>query len=130
MAEGDRVHCRHLEVLREHGLVEDDADIRHQQYTLMAMLAGFLTADRLLADRAPDTPEIRADLLTRMVRRVLEAPGPDPVRATAATAAAPESSPSTSTWQSSANRRCVGGSAAENGSGHVRRVRGAPPDMR
>ncbi|KIZ14884.1 TetR/AcrR family transcriptional regulator [Streptomyces natalensis] len=90
IAEGDRVLCRHLEVLREHGLVRDDADIRHQQYTLMATLIGFFTSEGMLADRAPDTPEVRADMLTQMVRSALEAPDPDLVRATAAAAAAPK----------------------------------------
>ncbi|GAU67860.1 hypothetical protein SSP35_05_04270 [Streptomyces sp. NBRC 110611] len=90
MAEGDRITGCQFEVLREHGLLRDDADIRHQQYSLMAIITGFFTAEGLLAERAPDTPEVRADLLARTVHSALETSVPDSVRADAAAAAAPE----------------------------------------
>ncbi|MGG7572373.1 TetR/AcrR family transcriptional regulator [Streptomyces sp. BP-8] len=99
IAHGDRTLYRHLEVLRAHGLLRDDTDLHHQQYTLMAIVTGFFTSEALLHDRAPDTPEVRADLLARTVRSTLEtsvvpghgpcpAPGSDPV-ADAVVAAAP-----------------------------------------
>ncbi|MEU9118432.1 helix-turn-helix domain-containing protein [Streptomyces sp. NPDC048506] len=90
IAETDRMLGRHLQVLREHGLVRDDADVHHQRYSLMATVSGFFSTEALLADRAPDTPEVRADILTWTVRSALETPDPDSVRAVAAAAAAPE----------------------------------------
>ncbi|MEV0372913.1 helix-turn-helix domain-containing protein [Streptomyces sp. NPDC050636] len=91
MAEGERVLCRHLEVLREHGLVRDDTDVTHQRYALMAMATGFFMAEALFFDRAPDAPEVRADILAHTVRSALETPadsGPLADRARAAAAAA------------------------------------------
>lgn len=99
IAHGDRVLCRHLEVLREHGLVRDDTDVQHQRYALLAIVTGFFTSEALLYDRAPDTAEVRADILARTVRSTLETsavsgPPPCPVPAVdparAAAAAAPE----------------------------------------
>ncbi|GAB7032009.1 helix-turn-helix domain-containing protein [Streptomyces sp. NPDC021749] len=88
IVEADRTLRRHLEVLREHGLVRTDTEVRHQQYALMAMATGFLTAETLLYERAPDTPETRAEILARTVRSALEA---DPEHAhRAATAAVPD----------------------------------------
>ncbi|MET9297206.1 helix-turn-helix domain-containing protein [Streptomyces sp. NPDC003077] len=100
---------RQLEILRDHGLVRTDMEVAHQHYALLAMSSGFFSAEVLLADRAPDTPEVRAGLLARTVHDALETPaapappsGPDGTRgdgpedaaldeATAAlTAAAPE----------------------------------------
>lgn len=86
IAEGDRMLCRHLEVLRGHGLVHDDLEVHHQQYALMAMATGFFTGEALLAGRAPAAPEVRADILARTVRGALETPGGQK----AAAAAAPE----------------------------------------
>lgn len=88
MAQGDRMLHRHLEVLREHGLVRDDSEILHQLYSLRAISTGFFTAESLLADRGPATAEVRADLLGQAIRSTLETPVSDPVRATAAAAAA------------------------------------------
>ncbi|WP_043268098.1 TetR/AcrR family transcriptional regulator [Streptomyces sp. CT34] len=86
VALGDRVLRRHLEVLREHGLMYVDTDVRHQQYALMATATGFFTAEALLFDRAPDTPEIRGGIFAESIRRMLETtPSYD-----AAAAAAPE----------------------------------------
>ncbi|MFE0376670.1 TetR/AcrR family transcriptional regulator [Streptomyces inhibens] len=72
IAQGDRALRRHLEVLREHGLVRDDMDVHHQQYALMAMATGFFTSEALLSDRAPDAPEARAEILAHTVRSALE----------------------------------------------------------
>lgn len=72
MGQGDRNLRRHLEVLREHGLVRDDTDVHHQQYALLATSNGFFTAEALLSDRAPDTLEVRADILARTIRSALE----------------------------------------------------------
>lgn len=89
MAQGDQALHRHLEVLREHGLVRDDTKVPHQLYSLRAISTGFFTAEALLADRGPDTTlEIRADLLGQAIRSTLETPVSDPVRAAAAAAAA------------------------------------------
>ncbi|MGW7573042.1 TetR/AcrR family transcriptional regulator [Streptomyces sp. NPDC054765] len=87
IAEGDRLLRRHLEVLREHGLVRDDLEVHHQQYALLATAAGFFTAEALLVGRAPAAPEVRADVLARTIRSALEtSPAPE----AAAAAAAPE----------------------------------------
>ncbi|KOG49047.1 TetR family transcriptional regulator [Streptomyces decoyicus] len=72
MSQGDRHLRRHLEVLREHGLVRADTDVHHQQYALLATSNGFFTAEALLSDRAPDTLEVRADILARTIRSALE----------------------------------------------------------
>lgn len=72
MGQGDRYLRRHLEALREHGLVRDDTDVHHQQYALLATSNGFFTAEALLSDRAPDTLEVRADILARTIRSALE----------------------------------------------------------
>ncbi|MFD8544933.1 TetR/AcrR family transcriptional regulator [Streptomyces sp. NPDC059649] len=72
IAEADRTLRRHLEVLREHGLVRTDTEVRHQQYALMAIATGFFTAETLLYERAPDTPETRAEILAGTVRSTLE----------------------------------------------------------
>ncbi|MGP8300226.1 TetR/AcrR family transcriptional regulator [Streptomyces inhibens] len=72
IAQGDRAMRRHLEVLREHGLVRDDMAVHHQQYALMAMATGFFTSEALLSDRAPDDPEARAEILAHTVRSALE----------------------------------------------------------
>ncbi|UQA90884.1 TetR/AcrR family transcriptional regulator [Streptomyces halobius] len=99
MAEGERVLQRHLEVLREHGLVRTDSDVSHQRYALMAMATGFFMAEALLFDRAPGPAEIRADILAHTVRGALEtrtgSDSPDDGSSTdaavaAAAAAAPE----------------------------------------
>ncbi|TJZ57417.1 TetR/AcrR family transcriptional regulator [Streptomyces piniterrae] len=95
ITEGERALNRHLEVLREHGLVRDDMDVIHQRYALMAVATGFFMAEALLSDRAPDTPETRADILAHTVRSALETPaGSDPAAGrsseAAAAAAAPE----------------------------------------
>ncbi|UZJ30285.1 TetR/AcrR family transcriptional regulator [Streptomyces endophytica] len=88
IVEADRTLRRHLEVLRAHGLVRTDTEVRHQQYALMAIATGFFTAETLLHDRAPDTPGTRAEILARTVRSTLEtAPGHEH---RAATAAVPE----------------------------------------
>ncbi|MGW1378007.1 TetR/AcrR family transcriptional regulator [Streptomyces sp. NPDC002446] len=99
IAHGDRALCRHLEVLRAHGLVRDDTDVHHQRYALLAIITGFFTTEALIYDRAPDTPEVRADILARTVRSALETPAasdpascpaPDSDSVRAAAAAAPE----------------------------------------
>ncbi|MFB6438370.1 TetR/AcrR family transcriptional regulator [Streptomyces sp. NPDC056411] len=88
MAHGERTVCCHLDVLRTHGLVRDDSDVHHQQYTLLAIATGFYTAEALHGDRAPGTPEVRVELLARTVRSALETGGdPERVRDAAAAAA-------------------------------------------
>ncbi|KUL55464.1 TetR family transcriptional regulator [Streptomyces sp. NRRL F-4489] len=61
-----------LEVLRNHGLVRADTDLRHQQYALLSMSTGFFMAEAMLYDRAPDSPEVRGDIFADTVRRALE----------------------------------------------------------
>ncbi|MFG2136483.1 TetR/AcrR family transcriptional regulator [Streptomyces sp. NPDC048650] len=98
VAHGERILRRHLEVLRTHGLVRDDIDVRHQHYALTAVTVGFFTLEALDAG-PPVAPEARIDILAHTLRSTLEIPAfpePDPAapaahRAlTAATAAAPE----------------------------------------
>ncbi|WP_310726798.1 helix-turn-helix domain-containing protein [Streptomyces sp. N2A] len=90
IVEADRTLRRYLEVLRAHGLVRTDTEVRHQQYALLAIATGFFTAETLLHERAPDTPETRAEILARTVRCTLEtAPDPDHAHR-AATAAVTE----------------------------------------
>ncbi|WP_438484418.1 TetR/AcrR family transcriptional regulator [Streptomyces sp. S186] len=72
-----QVALRYLEVLREHGLVRTDTDVRHQQYILQATTSGFFMAEAMLYDRAPDTPEVRGALLAETIRSVLEIPAED-----------------------------------------------------
>ncbi|MFC5723821.1 TetR/AcrR family transcriptional regulator [Streptomyces gamaensis] len=83
---GDQVTIRTLEVLREHGLVRTDDDVRHQYYALMAIATGFFMTEALMFERAPDTPEARGGILAETVRRALETSADHP----AVTAAAPE----------------------------------------
>ncbi|WJY37097.1 helix-turn-helix domain-containing protein [Streptomyces sp. P9-2B-2] len=90
MAEGERVLHRHLEVLREHGLVRDDTEVSHQCYVLMTMTTGFVMAESLLFDCAPGPAEVRADILARTVRSALETPACPDSSADRASAAAPE----------------------------------------
>ncbi|MCK7621771.1 TetR/AcrR family transcriptional regulator [Streptomyces sp. RS10V-4] len=61
-----------LEILREHGLVRTDTDLRHQQYALLSMAAGFFLAEAMLYDRAPDSPEVRGDIFADTVHRAVE----------------------------------------------------------
>ncbi|WP_310720773.1 TetR/AcrR family transcriptional regulator [Streptomyces lydicus] len=85
----ERTLCRHLEVLRAHGLVRDDTDVRHQRYTLLAIATGFVTSEALHGEGAPETPEVRAELLARAVHCALETPA-GAGRQRAAAAAAPD----------------------------------------
>ncbi|MEW1658007.1 MULTISPECIES: helix-turn-helix domain-containing protein [unclassified Streptomyces] len=84
MALGNSVHLRYLDVLRQHGLVRSDLDIRHQQYALLSTSSGFFMAEAMLYDRAPEAPEVRADLLAETLRRMLETPAEE-FRASGAT---------------------------------------------
>ncbi|MFE1175202.1 TetR/AcrR family transcriptional regulator [Streptomyces sp. NPDC058773] len=74
MSQGDRNLRRHLEVLRAHGLVRDDTDVQHQQYALLATSTGFFLSESLLAGRAPDSLELRTEILARTIRSALEVP--------------------------------------------------------
>ncbi|MCE4942594.1 TetR/AcrR family transcriptional regulator [Streptomyces noursei] len=74
MAFNDGILLRYLAVLREHGLVRTDIDVRHQQYVLMSTATGFFMAEAMLADHAPDTPEVRADLLAATIRSAVDMP--------------------------------------------------------
>ncbi|MER7985477.1 helix-turn-helix domain-containing protein [Streptomyces noursei] len=74
IAFSEGVLLRSLEVLREHGLVRTDIDVRHQQYVLMSTVTGFFMAEAMLADHAPDTPEVRADLLAETIRSAVDMP--------------------------------------------------------
>ncbi|MFF8367297.1 TetR/AcrR family transcriptional regulator [Streptomyces lydicus] len=87
MVHSDRTLCRHLEVLRAHGLVRDDTDVQNQRYTLLAIATGFVTSEALHGDRAPETPEVRAELLARAVHCALETPAGAGLRGAAAAAA-------------------------------------------
>ncbi|MFF9783200.1 MULTISPECIES: TetR/AcrR family transcriptional regulator [Streptomyces] len=81
MVQADRNLRRHLEVLRAHGLVRDDTDVQHQHYSLLATATGFFLSEALLADRAPDSLEARAEILAHTLRSALEVPagaGSDP----------------------------------------------------
>ncbi|MFG2894134.1 TetR/AcrR family transcriptional regulator [Streptomyces sp. NPDC048248] len=90
VAESHRTLHRHLEILRERGLVRDDTDPAHQQYALIAVITGFFMSEVLLADRAPGTPDVRSDILAHTIRTTLETPASSAASATAlATAAAP-----------------------------------------
>ncbi|WP_030412569.1 TetR/AcrR family transcriptional regulator [Streptomyces sp. NRRL S-1448] len=95
IAEADRTLRRHLEVLRAHGLVRTDMAVRHQQYALLAIATGFFTAETLLDERAPDTPQTRAEILARTIRNTLETTPDHPHHAatTAATVAATVAAP-------------------------------------
>ncbi|MGW8556576.1 TetR/AcrR family transcriptional regulator [Streptomyces tubercidicus] len=86
IVQGDRNLRHHLEVLREHGLLRDDTDVQHQQYALLATSTGFFLSEALLADRAPVSAEVRAEILAHTIRSALEVPagalphtGSDPV---------------------------------------------------
>lgn len=70
--EGHRAMRGQLDVLRAHGLVRTDMDVAHQQYLCMATATGFITAEAMLSDRAPDTPQTRAGLLCHALRSALE----------------------------------------------------------
>ncbi|MGI5118486.1 TetR/AcrR family transcriptional regulator [Marinactinospora thermotolerans] len=74
---------RHLGILREHGLVRVDSDVRHQEYALKATTLGFLMLDPFLPDQASMGIEERADGLEATVRAALERPG-DPAALAAA----------------------------------------------
>ncbi|MFI1202571.1 TetR/AcrR family transcriptional regulator [Streptomyces sp. NPDC020883] len=73
----NQVTLRYLEVLREHGLVRTDIDVRHQLYILMSTTNGFFMTEAMQYDRAPDTPEVRGALLAETIRSVLEIPAED-----------------------------------------------------
>ncbi|KPC59166.1 TetR/AcrR family transcriptional regulator [Streptomyces chattanoogensis] len=95
MVHGNRALCRHLQVLREHGLVRDDVDVAHQQYAMQAVTAGFALTE-VLDTGTPLPAEVRTDILAHTLRGVLETPAAaDPAPGAhqalaAATAAAPE----------------------------------------
>ncbi|WEB39120.1 TetR/AcrR family transcriptional regulator [Streptomyces yunnanensis] len=74
IAFNDQVLVRYLEVLRAHGLLRTDIDLWHQQYMLLATTGGFFMAEAMLYDRAPDTPEVRGELLATTIRSTLEIP--------------------------------------------------------
>ncbi|MEU8918234.1 helix-turn-helix domain-containing protein [Streptomyces nigrescens] len=74
MVQGDRTLRRHLEVLRAHGLLRHDTDVQHQQYSLLATSTGFFLSEGLLADRGPDSLEVRAEILAHTLRSALEVP--------------------------------------------------------
>ncbi|SHN19295.1 TetR/AcrR family transcriptional regulator [Streptomyces yunnanensis] len=74
LAFNDQVLVRYLEVLRAHGLLRTDIDLWHQQYMLLATTGGFFMAEAMLYDRAPDTPEVRGELLATTIRNTLEIP--------------------------------------------------------
>jgi AcrR family transcriptional regulator len=67
-----------FELLRSHGIVREDMDVRRQVYMLDAITMGFLVIDQYMPDDFKYSDEEVVEMVTEAVKRVFAPPGPQP----------------------------------------------------
>ena len=67
-----------MELLRSHGVVRDDIDVRRQVYMLDAITMGFLVIEEYMPNDFKFSDEEIVEMVTEAVKRVFAPPGPRP----------------------------------------------------
>ena len=71
-----------VELLRSHGVVRDDIDVRRQVYMLDAITMGFLVIDQYMPADFKYSDEEVVEMVTEAIKRVFAPPGPQPDKKT------------------------------------------------